>query len=626
MKNKLPKFLIPLMLVSTPFTVYAHGGSLFDLSLEQLSNVVILSSARRPQPIRRASNAMYVITAEDIQMAGVQKLDDILRLVPGMDVAHATNGNGTFFAFSVRGFARPSSEQMQVLIDGRPLYNPYRGGVELSSEPIFAENIERIEVIRGSGGVVWGVNAMNGVVNIITKKTADTQGGMLTSGYGNRETAQGVLRYGGTSGRASWRVTTGVIHDNGFGGDHGDAINDYHEGYNISGRVDYQLSDDITLIASAGHRDSDLGFGARDPIRLSLQYVNFSLEKLISEDQSLHFRWSENFYDREQFNNDQTAGERMIEFHHNFVLENHNIVWGADYTEDRFSAGVDRVRPDSFKNDQASVFIQDEITLRDDLWLTLGYRSHYNEVTHHDWAGNVALIHEFRPRHFLRAAVSKAFRRPIMFESFNYRNGGRVIGNDNLLNEELVSFELGYRGQLTDSLELNIEGFLNQYRDLIGAQLGPPRSVFNSHDIKTYGVETTIDWRPKPWWLLRGSHSFEFMEDEGKINDRTAGVGSLGIWTMPRHKITLTNRFYLDNKTTLNTQIFWSDELFNRGNTPTRIPAYLRVDMHWAKKVWDDKADIAIGVTNLTDRMHYEGSSNLSEVPRIFYLQARIQF
>jgi iron complex outermembrane receptor protein len=148
---------------------------LFGLPFMETLEIEVVSSARRPQPISRSASAMYVITAEDIRQAGVTHLADLFRLVPGMEVAHI---DGSSFALSARGFAKAASPRMQVLLDGRPLYDPFVGGVDLEIQPIFLENIERIEVIRGSGGVAWGVSAMNGVINIITKRAADTQHGV----------------------------------------------------------------------------------------------------------------------------------------------------------------------------------------------------------------------------------------------------------------------------------------------------------------------------------------------------------------------------------------------------------------------------------------------------------------
>jgi iron complex outermembrane recepter protein len=317
----------------------------------------------------------------------------------------------------------------------------------------------------------------------------------------------------------------------------------------------------------------------------------------------------------------------MVEFQHTLAMDRHNIVWGADYTQDRFSTDADSTKPNSFKNDQFSAFIQDEITLRDDLWLTLGYRSQWNEVSHSDWAGNMALVHEVRAGHFLRASVSRAFRRPYMFESFAFRANGKFTGNDDLLNEEMISYELGYRGQVTEKLEVNVEFFLNEYKDLIGTQtIAPTTSHYNSHDLRTYGVETSLAWHLKEWWLLRASHSFEYMEDEGSINDKSEGVGRLGIWTMPRHKASLTNRFYLNDDITLNTQLFWSDKFRDRSPVPNDVPSYFRLDMHVTWEIWNDQAEISFGVTNLNDRSHYEGSQNLSEVPRIVYGQFQYHF
>jgi iron complex outermembrane receptor protein len=178
------------------------------------------------------------------------------------------------------------------------------------------------------------------------------------------------------------------------------------------------------------------------------------------------------------------------------------VVWGGDYNRDKYNIRgegefLTRATPDTFANDQLSVFADDEITLADNLWFTLGGRLNYNELTHFDWAGRGALVWEIRPEHFIRAAVSRSFRTPIMHEEFadlvktgpNYR----YKGNDSMDNEELIAYELGYRGRLAKDLELNIEGFLNKDKDLIGLVTDP--GVYNqvhqnAHNVKTYGIET----------------------------------------------------------------------------------------------------------------------------------------
>ncbi len=592
--------------------------------------IIITSSARRPQPLNRATSAMYVITAEDIRQAGVTTLADLMRLVPGMDVAQQA---GFTYAVSARGFAKAESQRLQILLDGMPIYNPFRGGVSFQFLPIFLDNIERIEVIRGSGGVVWGVNAMNGVINIISKKAADTQGGTIYGGFGNRSTQEGFLRLGGSDGRLYWRGTTGAFHNRGLGSNHGKEIEDRFRAFQASGWGDVRLSDDTTLTFSGGHKHTSTELSSTRPTQHdSIQYMNLLWSKQLDEESTLKIRWSENFYRRLMDRYNLRTREDMIEAEHSFVSDIHSIVWGADYTRDSFRSWggtyYDVTNPDGAHNDQASIFIEDEITLRDNLWLTIGTRQHHNELTHYDWAGRIALVWEVAPKHFLRAGVARSFRRPLFQEEFqnlrNHNNALKSVGLNSLRNERLVSYEIGYRGMMRENLELNVEGFLNKHKDLIGKRKSGSVNYWeNSLDTTSYGVETAIDYKPCNWWLIRGFHAYEHITKENMLNQQS--TGTLIVFTPPQHKVGLTNRFYLDETTTLNTQLYWYDTHFSPQSN--RIDPFFRLDVRLGKKLWNDSAEIAIGATNLTDQTHYEGDRDVTdEIPRIFYFQFFYEF
>ena len=599
-------------------------ADLFEMPLEELMEVEVTTSARRPQPIARATSAMYVITAEDIRQAGVTKLADLFRLVPGMDVVRR---EGSAFAVSARGLASGSNKRMQVLLDGRPLYDSFQGGVnKYELHPIFLENIERIEVVRGASGVTWGVNAMNGVINIITKKAADTQGGFGYGGFGNRELQQGYMRFGGTDGQLAWRATAGGSHDTGTGGDHGAAFGDYFRAFQSTGRADLKMSNDTTLTFTGGQKNSRYGIHSG---HRSIQYMNLLWRRAYDDNTSLQIRWSEGFVKRYATTHNGRTREDMLEVQHSFVRDMHNVVWGADYTRDTHHAElntlVDLIDPDDLADDNVSAFIEDEITLADNLWFTVGYRGHHNELTHFDWAGKTALIWEVAPKHFIRGAISRSFRRPVLYEEFAHRidTGTTVVrqGNDALANEVLVSYELGYRGLLRENLELNIEGFINKHSNLIGIKSGKYENVL---DITTYGVETAVNWRPYDWWLVRGFHAYEHQTGENKIND--SSLGKTALWPVPHHKVGLTNRFYLDKSTTFNTQLFWYDTFYNSRVARTMVEPYFRFDIRLARRIWNDSAELAFGVSNLTRHFHYEGNASLNEVPRQFYFQFFYKF
>jgi len=351
--------------------------------------------------------------------------------------------------------------------------------------------------------------------------------------------------------------------------------------------------------------------------------MNLTWNKQLDDDESLQIRFSENYYlqtDRANRNTVRTR-EEMIEVQHNFIYDDiHNIVWGGDFTLDNVhigtKSGTPQQSPHITYDSQVSGYIQDEITLRDDLWLTIGYRGHHNERSFYDWAGIVALVHEIAPKHFLRAAVSRSFRKPIFWEE--NANTNAATGNKSLKNEELLAYELGYRGQLRDNLELNVESFINKHKDLIGnVGSSNPKPYQNCLDMTTYGLETAIDWRPCDWWLVRGFHVYEHQTDDNRIR---ANTSNLKVASVPSNKAGLTNRFYIDDTTTLNTQLFWSETCANKSST--KVPAYTRFDIRLAKRFWNDNAELAFGVSNLQEHMHYEGgTASTSEVPRIAYVQ-----
>lgn len=632
---------------------------LFEMPIEQLMEIEITSSARRPQSINRASRAVYIITAEDIRQSGPVRIEDLFRLVPGMDVFRT---KGLVSEVGNRGYVKWNNERMQILLDGRPLYDPYLGGALFYLHPIFLEEIERIEVIRGSAGVTWGVNAMSGVINIITKKASDTQGGLAYTAVGNNDLLHSFLRYGGQTGNISWRAMLGHLADDGFARENGVRIQDDYRAFQSTGRVEVNWGQDTTLTLTGGHQNAHSN-------NETLDYFNVQWEKRLDDDSVWQVRWTESYIFRDDCTNyysssnnllynraDIRSREEIVEIQHNFHAGRHNVVWGADFTRDVYRSSPRNEQPNTIpedvENNQGSIFVEDEITLTDTLWYTIGYRAHYNQLTHFDWAANTALVWEFAPRHFLRGAAARAFRRPTLWQMFRagpIKYSGYHIegeGNDSLENETMVSYEIGYRGQWSDHLWVNLEGYLNKDKDMMALRKGLvqesqpwlPGSDWvesdwydhwdNIYDVTTYGLESSIEWEPTQWWLLRAFHTYLHQTNRNELtNWRT---GETGIILSPKHRVGLTNRFKLDETTSLNTQLYWTD-------AATPYPEYIhgkpfwRLDIRLARRLWNDRAEIAAGAMNLLDRNHYEGgydwgTNRYNEVPRQFYVEFFCKF
>src|SRR5712692_6348288 len=177
-----------------PQSPKALPADLAEASLEDLMNTKVTSVSRKEQKLSKVAAAVYVITQEDIHRSGATNIPDLLRMVPGLDVGQI---DANIWAISARGFNLQFANKLLVLIDGRAVYTPLFGGVFWDTQDVPLEDIDRIEVVRGPGGTVWGANAVNGVINVITKSAADTQGGLLTGGGGTQAQGFGTLQYGG---------------------------------------------------------------------------------------------------------------------------------------------------------------------------------------------------------------------------------------------------------------------------------------------------------------------------------------------------------------------------------------------------------------------------------------------
>jgi len=599
-----------------------------DLSLEELMQIEVVSSARRAQPIKRVSSAIYVITAEDIRMSGASRLTDLFRMVPGMQVNDSLSFSSEV---GIRGFALHNCRQIQILLDGRSLYDAYKGGTEFDFQPIVLEDIERIEVIRGPGGVAWGANAMNGVINIITKKAADAQGGFLYGKFGDYQHQEAVGRYGGTVRNLSWRVTGAGYHTKGFGTSGGDDFADTFENGTLTSRAELQLDENSSLMLAAGHREGQFTTNNTVWTCPSMQYMHLVWNRRISETDSFQFMWGQGYW-RLTHNPayDAWSREGIVEIQHTLVRGPHTIVWGADYTRDGFrtepTGYVAIADPDRFVNDQVSAFIEDEISLKKDLWLTLGYRSQYNELTGHDWAARAALVLEAAPEQYFRAGIARAFSRPVMQGYFirEEKTPGKIglLSDQTLDNEHLIAYELGYRGKI-GPVDLSCDTFYNLHTDLYG-QKGTGRSptyLRNVMDITTYGLETTASFRPTGWWLVRAFHAYTHQEKQDIMNETP---NRLTFDPVPRNKWGLTNRFYMDQATTLNVQLYYTDSYYDHGRVANRryVDQYWKLDCRLSRRL-NKYAEVAIGATNLTDPWHFEHTSD--RIPRQVYIQGYIQ-
>jgi len=528
--------------------------NLAGMGIEDLMGIEVTSVSRSEKKISDSAAAISVITSEDIKRSGATSLAEALRLVPGLEVARV---NSTTYAISSRGFNEITANKLLVMIDGRTVYTPIFSGVFWSSQDVVLADIERIEVIRGPGGTLWGANAVNGVINIITKNSKDTLGSRVRIGVGSDVRGMASVRQGAKLGQnGSFRIyAKAQSYDNGATLEGNPAA--YDGWHNALGgvRADIRLDQSNSLTFQ-----SDI-FGNREKINGNipspLPPYNQVVRQGNSESGGGNFltRWASNFSDGSELST-QLYFDRVLR--HFVASDFQTNTWDLD-TQYHFDLGRSnsltvgggfRWISDVVHSDQTqtivfdpnskdyqigSTFIQDEIALVPKLLtLTLGTKFEHNDFSGAEWQPNVRMIWTPQKYFSLWGAVSRAVRTPSRIDQalsadlvgFEGPQGipgvARVVGNPNFDSEGLLAYELGQRYQIDDSLFIDIATFIDDYKNgsvLVSGEpyldrsrgyplLVQPNSIMNVADGQVYGVETSIDWKPLNWLSFVAAHTY----------------------------------------------------------------------------------------------------------------------
>ncbi len=503
----------------------------FELSLQQLADIQVTSVAKKSQSISMAASSVYVLTEQDIRRSGVTTIADALRLVPGVQVAKL---DANKWAISIRGFNDVFSNKLLILMDGRTVYTPFFAGVYWDSVDTVLQNIDRIEVIRGPGGTLWGANAVNGVINIISKKATETPGLFVSALAGNEETGQLNISYGDQIDKnVAYRLyAKGFEKDAAENGE--DDWRMGRVGFRVDGQMNnqhrYMLQSEIYQ-AVEGERavsDSDLApFGnyASDTDVFGAHFLLRWDGELDSGDK-ISFQ---SYYDRTE----RTyffVGERRhtfdVDFQHRFQLfQKQEWVWGGGfrYITDEINAGtLISVTPDSRTDRIYSAFLQDEISLIDkQLVLTLGSKFEHNAYTGFEYQPSARLLWKPLEKHSLWASVSRAVRVPSRVEAdaeiLRARIPGirflKIQGNRDMDAEELLAYEWGYR-YIDNTFNVDLGFFYNDYTHLRTVERKPltaagdiPLHIENQLTGESYGFEFTSSWQVNESWRLVAGYS-----------------------------------------------------------------------------------------------------------------------
>jgi len=616
-----------------------------DLPLERLLDVSVVSASRKSQSLSDVSSAIFVINQEDIRHSGATTIPDLLRMVPGAQVSSI---DGHTWAVSIRGFNGNFSNKLLVMIDGRSVYTPLYGGVFWDVQDTLFDNIERIEVIRGSGSTMWGANAVNGVINIITKNSQDTKGGLVTALSGNQEHAEVGLRYGAAlSDSSSYRLYLKHIDkEDTFTPTPGaeDFLRLTRGGFRMdsapSGSLNLTLQGDA-YGGSEGNTYTAASFTPPFGQMLTQSTGLFGANLLSRLDwlQSEASKFSlQIYYDRTDRNTKLVQEYRdTVDFdlqHNVRVAERHELTWGAGY---RFlhdhtpGSDVFFLIPESRSDTLLNLFIQDEITLLPDaLRLTLGSKLEHSRYSGWELEPSAKLSWTLCKGYSLWASVSRSVRTPtrgeqdvrITYQVFPptpplpFPSAIVLTGNRGVSAESLVAYELGFRSDLSDQLSLDLSTFYNQYHGIIdsapqtpfvqgGTQLTLPYVFSNLYHFDSTGGELSLQYQPRDWWKIKGGYSYiRFFGDED--------VNYLGIKATPSHQATLRSMFAVGRDLDLD---FWGRYVganrYPLAYGTVNIPAYPELDIHLA---WRPMAGVELSLVgrNLLHERHLETASDLS--------------
>lgn len=605
--------------------------SLTDISRTQVASpamgMEVSTVSRTESTVARTPAAVYIITNEMIRRSGARNLPEVLRLAPGVEVAQVTK---TTWAISIRGFNARYANKLLVQIDGRAIYTPTFGGVFWDQEQVFLNDVERIEVIRGPGAAVWGANAVNGVINIVTKEAAGTQGLYVESGGGDEHRSFNSLRAGGRQGDLHWRVY-GMQLDDAPGyttlpEGAWDSMQLCQGGF----RVDWTPTCRDTLTLQGDF------LGGNETLRQQT-FIGYVLEPESVRTTDFLGRWTRKlndetdwsiqlYYDNLYRSATQAAPQRInqstFDFdsqYHAKLGSRHDMVCGFGYRNYDIMVDVQgstfTIEPPTCSFDIISYFVQDTLELRRDLWyLTAGIKLEHNNFTDFEYQPSVRLLWTPDDRTSIWGAVSRAVRTPSVADRDFLLVGGFVQGSRAVRSEDLLAYELGIRRQPTDKLYWDLAVFFNRYDNLIGLYpaLPPPEIVSNIGIGDCYGYELVVTYDVNPHWRLRGAYSF-------LVEDVDYGPNALPFYVLPgsnsRNQCFLHSAWDLSHRTTLDMIWRYVDSL------AVGVPQYLVMDVRLA---WEpsNNLEFALVGQNLLDNHHLEFTdvfSTVTEVPSGFY-------
>lgn len=610
-----------------------------QMTLAQLMSQPVTSVAKEPEPYKEAAASIDVITSDEIRRSGASSLPEALRLADNLDVAQLTSSQ---WDISARGFNTSGfSDKLLVLSDGRSIYSPLLAGVIWNLQDYLLPDIDRIEVISGPGGTLWGANAVNGVINIITKSAKDTQGLYVAAGGGNWLQDYEAFRYGG--------IITSNVYYRVFGKyfDYDPLVyadgSSAHDSWNRGEggfRIDATGSDNLyTLQGQLIGGDNDAAPGGEGS----------ATAEGTSGDGNILGRWTHTFsddsdmqlqlyYDRTHLSGpfqSDTNGTIVvpqgllrddldtadINFQNRFALgDRNNLIWGLEY---RFTRDVDQAAPlvdfipNTLDQNLYSGFVQDQIRLPENVTATIGSKVEHNDYTGFEWEPNIRLEWNVTDNQMLWGAVSRAVRMPSEYDRNLFEPSPNYFvflgtSNSTFESETVLAYELGYRAQVGKYVSGSLSAFYNDYQHLRSLSYTPGGiggflPVYWANNVKgeTWGFEMSVDYQLLDWWRLNAG--YDFLQENIYVKPGAADLNNAyGDTADPEHQVFLRSSMNLPHHIELDADGRWVDQVqFNDGSALGTVPAYFELDLRLGFHLFKN-IEVSLVGQNLLQAQHPE--------------------
>ncbi len=653
----------------------AEAGEVELWDLEDLIYMEVTSVAKRSGKLAESPAAIYVITQDDIRRMGAVTIPEALRVVPGLQVASITANS---YAISSRGLNGMFADKLLVLIDGRSVYTPTMGGVFWGVQDTMMEDIDRIEVIRGPGATLWGANAVNGVINVITKTAEETQGGLLVAGAGNQETAFGSLRYGGQTeigGNVAHYRMYGKINsrNENINRDRTDGPDDSNTG-RVGFRMDWDGSekDSFTVQGDAYSGDEGFGYTAIESLSSEPDYDLYKEDDWSVSGGNILGRWTrdisetnsltlQSYFDRTDRDSDLLGIERNtfdLDFQHRFEwMPNNTLTWGLGY---RFTGDEmdNTVALGFYSDDQTdnlySGFLQNEMSFFDDkLRLTLGSKAEHNDYTGWEFQPSVRSAYIISDKQSVWASASRAVQTRSRVDyikvtqlgataadsPFGLQINGQIVGDSDGDAQRVYAYELGYRVRPWENVSLDLTGYINEYTGLSDIEPvdegnpifvpegAPPEGIilqgpFGSNIYgQMRGVELTANWQVVDALRLGAGYAYT----HGNFNGSKGGGEGVEEHGQPTHQYHVRSYLELAPDLQLDSVVYYVGEAGNK-----EVSSYYRLDLRLGWQVCEN-TELSLVGQNLNQHAHREwndelGTFRYTEVPRAVYAKINWEF